>query len=191
MADQPAVGRRPLSIGWTIQILLWCLGATALFVARAIDSGSKRYPVYFTYTTPLYLRDVLGMIARARPTDFFVPTAVNAVLWLSILSALVLVLDRQRRIHFLWRLIILGPQSVLFGFLGCIGFFGISDDMTHLLTGRLDGEWLGEGWHYFEASALWMITIVILLFQLLPSWAWTWIWPLGDDAQDAAVPSGR
>lgn len=66
MANQQAGGRLTLSLGAKIQILLWALGTMALFLSRAIDAGSERYPTHFTYTTPLYLRDVLGMIALAR-----------------------------------------------------------------------------------------------------------------------------
>jgi hypothetical protein len=198
MVNQPAVGRRPLSLGWVLQILLWSLGATALFLSRAIDIGVERYPVHFTYTTPLYLRDVLGMIALARPIDFLVRNMANAVLWSCILSPLVLILDRSRRIRPLWRLIILGAHIYLVGFLTFFGlrfflyylpqsffygFLSLFVDLPRLLTHRLDGEWLGEGWNAFEASALWMITIVILLLQLLPPWTWRWIWPSGDDVQ--------
>jgi hypothetical protein len=183
MANQPAVGRRSLSLGWTLQILLWYLGATALFVAQAIEIGSERYPVHFTYTTPLHLRDVLGMIARVRTTELLVPTAENVFFWLCVLSALVLILDRQRKVRAWLRLIILGLQGYLFGFFAFYGFFSLFVHLPRLLIDRLDGEWLGEGWHHFEARALWMITIVILLFQLLPSGTWTWIWPSGDDAQ--------
>jgi hypothetical protein len=183
MANQQAGGRRPFPLGWTLQVLLWGLGAMALFLARAIDFGAQRYPVYFTYSTPLYLRDVLGMIARARPTDFLVPTLANAILWTSVLSALVLILDRRRRIRSLWRLIIVGPQGYLFGLFALYGLSSLVGDLPRLLIDRLDGEWLGEGWHQFEADALWMITIVILLLQLLPPWTWRWIWPLGEEPQ--------
>ena len=140
MADRQAADPFALTPGWAFQILLWDLGALALFLSRAIDLGAERYPVYFAYSTPLYLRDVLKMIALVRPTEFLVPTVPNAFLWLCVLSALVLVLDRRRKIHVLWRGILLGIQSYLFGPVFFYGFLSLFVHLPRLLTDRLDGE---------------------------------------------------
>lgn len=175
MADQKAVGRIVFWAAWTLQVAVWAIGATALFLALAIDIGETRYPVYFTYTTPLYLNDVLEMITLARPIDFLVPGRANFFLWLFVLSALVLILDRQRRIRTRWRMIVLIPQTYLFGLFLLQGLSSLCSDLPRLWSARLDGEWLGEGWQHFEAGALWMPTLLILLFQPLLPRIWKWL----------------
>jgi hypothetical protein len=175
MADQKAVGRIAFWVAWTVQVAVWAIGATALFLAQAISLGEDRYPVYFTYTTPLYLNDVLEMITLARPGDFLVPTRANFFFWFFILSALVLILDRQRRIRTPWRMIILIPQTYLFGSFLLQGLSSLFSDLPQLWSTRLDGEWLGEGWQHFEAGALWLPTLLILLFQPLFPRIWRWL----------------
>lgn len=176
MKVQKALGRFALWIAWTIQVTIWALGATALFLSAAIDIGEKRYPIYFTYTTPLYLNDVLDMITLARPVDFLVPTRANFFLWLFVLSALVLILDRKQRIRTGWRTIIIVPQAYIFGMFAFFGFISLFSDLPRLWSTRLDGEWLGEGWNGFEASVLWLPTILILLFQPLLVSLWRSLW---------------
>jgi len=175
MTDHKALGRFALWAGWTLQVAIWAIGATALFLARAIDIGETRYPVYFTYTTPLYLNDVLEMIALARPIDFLIPTRGNFFLWFYVLFALVLILDRKRRIGTPWRMILLVPQAYLFGLFVFHGLSSLITDLPQLWSTRLDGEWLGEGWNHFEAGVFWLPTLLILLFQPLLPRLWRWL----------------
>ena len=175
MASTKALGRFALWVAWMFQVLIWAIGATALFLSRAIEIGCDQSPVYFTYTTPLYLNDVLEMIASVHPLQLFVPNRPNIVLWACVLSAMVLILDRKREIRNLWRTIVIGVQLYMFGIFAPLGFTSLFSDLPRLWNERLDGEWLGEGWNHFEASALWLPTILILLVLPLCPLVWDWL----------------
>jgi hypothetical protein len=155
----------PHRIGWILQVALWIAGAAALLLAVAIDSGFEHIGRNIRYTTPVLLRDIEEMLRAARAWETVYKFFFSLVPGVSFLITTIILFDGKRRIRDGWRLGLLIPQFVLLGLFGFYGLVSLFSDLPKLYRGGLDGEWLHEGWHFFEAVAIWSVTPFLLTLQ--------------------------
>lgn len=141
------VRRRAVLQGWS------SLAFGVLALAVALDRAFIAHLEFaYPYSAPVRWPDLVLILSSFRFVDL--SSNIFLVILVALASATAASLSLRISSPPILRIAIALPQLLLAP--GAVwGALSVIGDVTSLLHGRLDGEWLGEGWPLMEAIALW------------------------------------